>query len=155
MGERIVNLTWQWYRLADIPATLLIDILKLRQDVFIIEQRCLYHDIDGLDRLAHHLTGCDESGTIMAYCRAFAPGDCHHEPVLGRIVTAPTVRRRGLGRSLLDEAHRYCRKNFGTPVVRLDAQHYLTGYYCSFGYEIVGEPRDVDGIAHVEMLKTT
>ncbi len=146
-------MTWQWYRFGDLAAGLLLEILHLRQDVFILEQQCLYPDIDGLDPISHHLVGRDAKGIAAAYCRVFAPGDYYSEPAVGRVLVARSARGTGAARALMTEAHRYCAETFGTGAVRLNAQAYLQGFYESLGYGHVRGPYDEDGIPHVEMLK--
>lgn len=145
--------TWSWHRLGDMAAGLLLEILHLRQDVFILEQQCFYPDIDGLDPMAHHLVGRDGAGIIVAYCRVFAPGDYYSEPAIGRVLVARSARGGGVARALMEEAHRYGRETFGTDAARLNAQAHLQGFYESLGYAHVRGPYDEDGIPHVEMLR--
>jgi ElaA protein len=146
-------LVWSWHRLGDMAAGLLLEILQLRQDVFILEQQCFYPDIDGLDPMAHHLVGRDGAGIIVAYCRVFAPGDYYSEPAIGRVLVARSARGTGAARAMMEEAHRYGGENFGTDAARLNAQAHLQGFYESLGYTAVRGPYDEDGIAHMEMLR--
>jgi len=149
-----VSISWTWAALSELSGPEVAEILKIRQDVFILEQRCFYPDIDGLDAKALHLVGRGAVGGIAAYCRVFAPGDYYEEPAVGRVLVAETARGGGAARALMREAHRYCAERFSTPTVRLNAQDYLRGFYESLGYTHVRGPYDEDGIAHVEMLKT-
>jgi ElaA protein len=144
---------WSWFGLADMPAELLLEVMQTRQDIFILEQRCLYPDIDGLDPIAHHLVGRNSSSLICAYCRVFAPGDYYSEPAVGRVLVSMAARGKGTARALMEEAHRYCWEQFTTPAVRLNAQAQLQGFYESLGYAPVRGPYDEDGIPHVEMLR--
>lgn len=146
-------MTWSWHRLGDMAAGLLLEILQMRQDVFILEQQCLYPDIDGLDPIAHHLVGRDASGIIAAYCRVFAPGDYYSEVAVGRVLVGRSARGNGASRAMMEEAHRYCQKTFAKSAVRLNAQAHLQGFYESLGYARVRGPHDEDGIPHVEMLR--
>lgn len=146
-------LDWSWHRLGDMAAGLLLEILHLRQDVFILEQQCFYPDIDGLDPLAHHLVGRDGKGIIVAYCRVFGPGDYYSEVAVGRVLVGRSARGTGAARALMEEAHVYCEKIFTNSAVRLNAQSHLQGFYESLGYAHVRGPYDEDGIAHVEMLR--
>ena len=144
---------WRWFGFADMPAELLLEVMQTRQDVFILEQRCLYPDIDGLDSIAHHLLGRNSSSLICAYCRVFAPGDYYSEPAIGRVLVTKAARGKGMARALMEEAHRYCQEQFATPAVRLNAQAQLQDFYESLGYIPVYGPYDEDGISHVEMLR--
>src|SRR5512133_2339908 len=97
---------WQWSRLDELSPAHLYAILALRQQVFVVEQRCAFLDADGLDIPAWHLLGWMPSrsaSTLGAYLRVVDPGAKYREPSLGRIVTAPAVRRSGLGRLLVNE----------------------------------------------------
>lgn len=147
------GLVWSWHRLGDMAAGLLLEILHLRQEVFILEQQCFYPDIDGLDPMAHHLVGRDDAGIIVAYCRVFAPGDYYSEPAIGRVLVARSARGGGAARALMEEAHRYGVESFGTTAARLNAQAHLQGFYERLGYAHVRGPYDEDGIPHVEMLR--
>lgn len=140
--------------MGDMAAGLLLEILHLRQDVFILEQQCFYPDIDGLDPIAHHLVGRDDAGIIVAYCRVFSPGDYYSEPAVGRVLVGRSARGGGVARVMMEEAHRYCAERFATAKVRLNAQENLLGFYESLGYGHVRGPYDEDGIPHVEMLKS-
>jgi ElaA protein len=146
-------LEWSWHRLGDMASGLLLEILQLRQEVFILEQQCLYPDIDGLDPIAHHLVGRDAKGIIVAYCRIFAPGDYYSEAAVGRVLVAQSARGSGAARALMEEARRYCEESFSKRAIRLNAQAHLQGFYESLGYVQVRGPYDEDGIPHVEMLK--
>jgi ElaA protein len=150
----VTGLTWSWHRLGEMAAGLLLEILHLRQGVFILEQECFYPDIDGLDPMAHHLVGRDGAGIIVAYCRVFAPGDYYSEPAIGRVLVAKSARRTGAARAMMEEAHRYGRETFGADAARLNAQAHLQGFYESLGYSVVRGPYDEDGIPHMEMLRT-
>ncbi|MDE0811665.1 MAG: GNAT family N-acetyltransferase [Alphaproteobacteria bacterium] len=149
-----MSMAWSWHRMGDMAAGLLLEILHLRQDVFILEQQCFYPDIDGLDPIAHHLVGRDDSGIIVAYCRVFAPGDYYSEPAVGRVLVGRSARGVGIARAMMEEANRYCAEKFATNKLRLNAQEHLQSFYESLGYGHVRGPYDEDGIPHVEMLKS-
>ncbi len=126
----------------------LYGVLRLRAEVFVVEQACTYQDLDGLDRAAVHLAGVEE-GALVAYARWYEEGD---HVRLGRIVTSPRVRGRGLGRRLVTEAlQRIADEHPGRPVL-IHAQAYLEGFYRGLGFERRGEPFEEDGIPHVAMI---
>lgn len=126
----------------------LYDLLRLRAEVFVVEQACVYQDLDGLDRGATHLLGVEE-GRLEAYARWRPEGD---HVRLGRIVTGPRIRGRGHGRRLMREAlRRIAAEHPQTPVL-IHAQVRLEGFYRDLGFETRGAPFDEDGIPHVEMV---
>jgi ElaA protein len=128
----------------------LYEALALRQQVFVVEQKCAYLDCDGLDRLATHLIGLSE-GALVAYARLFPPGVTRTEASFGRIVTHPNVRGTGVGRALVQQAINHMRASYRGPL-RISAQCYLVKFYSEFGFVADGEPYDEDGIPHIEML---
>jgi ElaA protein len=133
-------------------------MLKLRQDVFIVEQHCPYHDIDELDRIALHVLGWQTFGSekeeLVAYLRLVPPGKKYKEPSIGRVITRFTHRRKGLGLELMRVALDSSRQHFPGEGNRISAQAHLEGFYSGLGYQVVSEPYDEDGIPHLEMLLT-
>ena len=129
----------------------LYDILALRAEVFVVEQRCAYLDPDGTDRDAWHLRGRDAEGRLVAYARLFRPGVKCPEACIGRVVTAPSTRGRGLGRALLGEALEALAARCRGAAVHLSAQAHLEGFYASFGFARVGDPYLEDDIPHIGM----
>lgn len=94
---------WTFESFESLSCADLYDILRQRQDVFVLEQKCFYPDIDGKDHLARHLIGRAEDGTFLAYLRVLGPGDYYDEPALGRVLVTPEARGRGLARKLMEE----------------------------------------------------
>lgn len=129
------------------------DVLQLRQRVFVVEQTCPFLDADGLDPKCWHGLGRDEAGLLVATARLVPPGLKYEEPAIGRVVTAPEVRRTGAGRALMTSAVQQVQRLFPGQTIRLGAQRYLETFYGSFGFRPVGEPYDEDGIDHIEMLR--
>jgi ElaA protein len=147
---------WQWARLDDLAPSDVYATMALRQQVFVVEQRCAFQDADGLDTRAWHLLGWIESGTahlLAAYLRVVDPGAKYGEPSLGRIVTAPSTRGTGLGRLLVAEGIARTSALHPDVPIRIGAQCYLERFYGEFGFRTVSAPYDEDGIAHVEMLR--
>lgn len=128
----------------------LYDVLRLRVEVFVVEQECPYQDLDGLDRAAIHLLGVEE-GRVEAYARWYREGD---HVRLGRIVTSPRVRGRGHGRELVEQAlRRIAEERPGDPVL-IHAQAHLERFYRELGFETFGKPFEEDGIPHVGMVRS-
>lgn len=128
------------------------DVLRLRQRVFIVEQTCPYLDADGVDPDCWHgLATLD--GELVATARLVPPGLKFAEPAIGRVVSAPEVRRTGVGRALMLEAITQTKRLFPGQDIRLGAQRYLERFYQSLGFEPVGAPYDEDGIPHIEMIR--
>lgn len=126
-------------------------LLQLRAQVFVVEQACLFQDMDGLDPRALHLLGSGDAG-LIAYARCFPPGVSFAEASVGRIVTHPAARGTGLGHLLLARAMEVIRSQWGEQPVRIGAQARLKAFYQGHGFADVGRPYDEDGIAHLEML---
>lgn len=145
---------WQWLSYETLSRDQLYAILKLRQDVFIIEQNCVYGDIDHLDQSSWHLCGWRrEDGQLLAYLRVVQPGIKHIEPSIGRVITADAGRGQGLGRQLMQQALQQLDEIYPGADNRISAQHHLSEFYASFGYCPVSEPYDEDGILHIDMLR--
>lgn len=128
------------------------DVLQLRQRVFVVEQACPYLDADGADPKCWHGLGV-EHGVLVATARLVPPGLKYEEPAIGRVVTAPEVRRAGHGRALMVSAIAQVKRLYPGQGIRLGAQRYLEAFYGSLGFEVVGEPYDEDGIPHIEMRR--
>ncbi len=125
------------------------DLLVVRARVFVVEQTCPYLDADGLDRDAWHLW----TGPFHAYLRVLPPGTKYTEPSLGRVVTAPEVRRQGLGRPLVAEGIARATALFGARPIRIGAQKYLERFYGELGFVRASDEYLEDGIPHVEMVR--
>jgi ElaA protein len=137
----------------ELSALELYRILELRQDVFIVEQTCLFRDIDNHDlRAVHIFTPALEDAMLGGCVRVFGPGVTYEEASLGRIATAKSERRTGLGRALLRAAIDYLELHHkGT--IRIGAQSYLERFYRDFGFVPDGEPYIEDGIPHIHMIR--
>ncbi len=131
----------------------LYEALRLRSLVFVVEQDCVYLDLDNLDQEAYHVFGW-ENDVLVAYARILAPGAHYTEPAIGRLVTHPDYRRRDFGKQIFDFALTECERIFETRHTRIMAQVYLRRFYEGFGYEQVSEEFLEDGIPHIEMLNT-
>ncbi len=148
-------ITWQWSGFVDLTAAQLYAMLALRQEVFVLEQTCLYPDIDGLDPAAHHLLGWrDVNGRreLAAHLRCLAPGAKYTEMSIGRVVTSPAARGTGLGRELVAQGIALAQQLHPGHAIRIGAQAHLEAFYAGFGFVTVSEPYDEDGIQHIDML---
>lgn len=132
----------------------LYDIMALRQEVFVVEQDCVYLDADGKDQGSFHLMGYNESGILVAYARIMPKGLNYPNYIAwGRIVSAPAYRGKGIGRTLIKECLSYTNQLFGPEAIKISAQSYLIKFYESFGFQTLGEPYLEDGIPHVAMVR--
>ena len=127
-------------------------ILQLRSKVFIVEQNCIYNDVDGKDQLAWNLLG-KEDGDLIAYTRILPPGIVYTDPAIGRVVIAPSKRSSGLGRELMNLSIQHCEKLFGNTSITVSAQAYLKKFYESLGFIQTSDIYDEDGIDHIEMIR--
>ena len=147
---------WQWRRFAELSGADVYEILARRQDVFILEQACLYPDADGLDADAWHLLGWQTDGAqrrLAAYLRCLAPGAKYREMSLGRVLTSEAARGSGIGRVLIAEGIAHAERQYPGQRIRIGAQARLEALYASFGFVTVSEPYDEDGIMHIDMLR--
>ena len=129
----------------------LYQALRLRSEVFVVEQHCPYLDEDNRDQGSHHLLG-QVDGFLAAYVRILPPGLAFNELSIGRVVTSPAVRRKGFGKPLMQKAIDQAWSLFGRQNIRIGAQYYLLDFYSSLGFRQVGEIYLEDDIEHVEML---
>ncbi len=142
---------WETKRFDALTGSELYELLTLRAKVFVVEQSCVYLDCDGKDLAAVHLLGREDGGRLVAYARILPPKSSFEETSIGRVVTCPEVRRRGLGEPLVREAIACAIAMFGGPI-RIGAQRYLERFYARMGFTSEGDPYVEDGIPHVEMV---
>ena len=129
--------------------------LKLRSDVFVVEQKCAYPDLDGqdLEGDTHHLMGWEDD-QLMAYLRLLDPESQGGDVVIGRVVTAPAGRGKGLGHAMMEQALKQAEKHWPQVPIYLSAQAHLQGYYGKYGFEVAGEEYLEDGIPHIGMRRS-
>lgn len=127
-------------------------MLQLRSEVFVVEQQCIYQDIDGLDQSAMHLQVNDVAETIVAYARILPPGTVYAEAAIGRVLTSEAWRGQGYGRWFIQQAVYCTQQLYGEQPIRIGAQQHLQALYQACGFVTVGVPYDEDGIMHVQML---
>ncbi|GAA3962147.1 GNAT family N-acetyltransferase [Mucilaginibacter dorajii] len=127
-------------------------ILRLRNEVFVVEQNCVFQDADNKDPHCNHLMLFNE-GELMAYARIVPAGVAYEEMSIGRVVTSPKARGTGAGRILMTKAIELCYEILGAGQIRIGAQCYIKNFYASLGFVETGDPYDEDGILHIEMVK--
>ena len=130
----------------------LYQILQLRSEVFVVEQNCVYQDIDGKDHKAIHLLG-ETGGKIVAYARLFGKGDYFDETSIGRVVVSAASRDKKYGHDLMRAAIDAIFEIFGETGIAISAQLYLKKFYESHGFEAQGEPYLEDDIPHIRMKR--
>ncbi len=128
------------------------DIIALRIQIFIIEQNCPYQEVDGKDKLAHHLFFKNEMDEIIAVTRILPQGIYYAEVAIGRVGVHEDYRGTGLGNQLMADSMNFVRDKYGEVPVRLSAQKHLENYYGNHGFKSTGKEYLEDGIPHVEML---
>lgn len=134
-----------------LSSTQIYDVLRLRQQVFILEQKCLYEDADGSDKYALHLL-VYENEELAAYLRVFEPGIKFVETSLGRIVVADKFRGSKTGRHLIETGIELAFQQFPQSNIRIEAQSDLISYYNQYGFIEEGNIYDVDQINHIQMV---
>ncbi len=132
----------------------LYSLLRLRTQVFVVEQNCVYQDLDNLDQDAHHLLGFDGE-VLVATARILKPGSHYPEAAIGRVVTAQTHRNLGWGKTIFQAALRETQRLYPQLPIKIMAQSYLIKFYSAFGFAVVSEEFLEDGIPHVEMTFLT
>ena len=130
------------------------DLLQLRSEVFVVEQNCVFQDIDGADAQAMHLLGFDGSqgGRLVAYARCFPAGVKFAEASIGRVLTRDQARGNGLGHLLMQQAVSSVCAQWGEQPIRIGAQAHLEKFYSTHGFAVRGKPYVEDGIDHLEMV---
>ncbi len=129
----------------------LYELLQLRSEVFVVEQNCVYQDIDGKDEIALHVLG-KENGKIVAYLRIFKPGDYFQSTSIGRVVVTKTSRKKGYAKEIMNYAIAYVEGNIKEKAIMLSAQTYLMNFYKDLGFRSKGEEYLEDGIPHIKMV---
>ena len=135
-----------------LSAVELYQILQLRSEVFVVEQNCVYQDIDGKDQKAIHIIG-EFEGQTVAYCRIFDKGGYFDQASIGRVIVKENFRDRKWGHDLIKEAIVAIQKHYGESQITISAQLYLKKFYESHGFVKTSEEYLEDGIPHIEMKK--
>jgi ElaA protein len=145
-------MTWTLKRFDELTVHELYAILQLRNEVFAVEQNCVYTDLDNKDQQCWHLMGMEDN-KLLAYTRILPPGISYTDPSIGRVVTAASIRKKGIGRELMLRSIDACQKLFGHTSITLSAQLYLKDFYSSLGFTACGSVYQEDGIDHIQMTR--
>jgi len=144
---------WMLVKFDDLSALELYKIMQLRNEVFVVEQNCVYQDADNKDQKGFHFMGWDDN-TLIAYTRILPPGLSYAEPSIGRVVTAPSARKNGIGRELMIRSIAVVKKLYGELPIKIGAQVYLQKFYTSLGFQQTSAIYMEDNIEHIEMVKS-
>lgn len=145
-------ISWRFLAFDAFTPHQLYEVLQLRSAVFVIEQACLFQDMDGADGKAMHLLG-SLSGRLIAYARVFGPGLKFSEASIGRVITHESVRGSGAGHVLLRRAIACLSQQWGPQPIRIGAQARLEQFYLQHDFVRTGVPYMEDGIPHIDMLR--
>jgi len=146
-----MTITWRCQHFNELSQQELYAILRLRSQVFVVEQNCVFLDMDDKDQQCWHVSGW-QNDQLIAYTRLVPPGLAYPEPSIGRVVTSPAARRLGAGRELMQYSIEKIFSIYGKQPIKIGAQLYLKNFYESLGFSQSGSKYLEDGIEHIEML---
>ena len=147
-----MRINWSLKKFDELTPYELYAALRLRNEVFVVEQNCVFQDADDKDQESYHFLGYYQD-RLFAYTRLVPPDVIHKEVSIGRVVTSPLVRGTGAGKELMKESIERCYQVFGSHPIKIGAQLYLKKFYEGFDFYQVSEPYLEDGIPHIYMLK--
>ena len=145
-------MNWFYKTYDELSKDELYALLRLRAEVFVVEQDCPYQDVDNKDQRAIHIFASN-NGEVVAYSRVFKAGDYFKETAIGRVTIKQSFRGTGLGRKLMEQSIDYIDTHFSINTIHISAQTHLKKYYQSFGFKQVGEGYLEDDIPHIGMLR--
>ena len=148
-----MDIQWKIKRFEALSVAELYNLLQLRSEIFVVEQNCVYQDVDGKDEKALHLIG-EDNGQTVAYARLFKPKDYFEQASIGRVVVKETYREKKLGHILMREAIYYVKSQFNETKISISAQLYLKHFYESHGFIQTSETYLEDDIPHIEMKRS-
>jgi ElaA protein len=147
-----MDIQWTLKHFSELTPVELYAALQLRNEVFVVEQNCVFQDADDKDQSSYHLLGFYHD-KLVAYTRLVPPGVAYDEPSIGRVITSPSVRGTGAGKKLMDVSIEKIYQLYGMHPIKIGAQLYLKKFYEGFGFVQTGEPYLEDGIPHIYMRK--
>lgn len=145
-------ITWILKPFDSLTVNELYAILRLRSEVFVVEQNCVFQDMDNKDQQCHHMMGW-KGNLLAAYTRLVPPGVSYEQASIGRVVTSPLARGGGLGKTLMEKSMEELTNLYGPGIIKIGAQLYLKKFYQSFGFKQIDDIYDEDGIDHIHMIK--
>ena len=146
-----MNINWYCKAFNNLAPAELYRVMRLRSEVFVVEQYCIFLDADNKDEKFLHFMVLIEKD-LFAYTRIAPPGYIYEEPSIGRVVTSPAYRRNKIGYVLMEKSIEQCKKVFGNAPIKIGAQYYLKNFYASFGFKQISDIYLEDGIEHIYML---
>lgn len=135
----------------DLTTQELYDILQLRSEVFVVEQDCVYQDIDGKDQKALHVIGY-KAQKIVAYTRLFKPGDYFEFASIGRVIVSQAQRKYKYGYDIMHASIDAVKTHYNKTEIKISAQCYLKSFYGNLGFKEIGDEYLEDGIPHIGMI---
>ena len=136
---------------AELTTQELYDVLQLRSEVFVVEQDCVYQDIDGKDQKALHVIGF-KNKKIVAYTRLFKPGDYFELASIGRVIVDKSQRQYKYGYDIMNASIDAVKTHYNQSEIKISAQSYLKRFYGNLGFEVIGDAYLEDGIPHIGMI---
>lgn len=143
---------WRIIKFKEFDVNLLYEVLKLRVDVFVVEQNCAYPDLDTYDQQSLHLF-CIEKEEVIAYCRILPPGERYELCSIGRVVVKEKARGTGVARQLMVKAIEEAEDAWNIQTIKICAQSHLQEFYGSLGFVTMSDIFEEDGIPHVNMVR--
>ena len=144
-------LEWTYTTFQELKPEVLYKIMQLRNEVFVVEQNCVFQDADNKDPYCYHVCGWNGE-QLAAYTRLVPPGVIYHQQSIGRVVTSPAFRKEGAGKALMEKSIELCYALFKKAPIKIGAQLYLQRFYSSFGFQQTSDIYLEDGIEHIEMI---
>lgn len=145
-----MEINWVNKHFNELTVRELYAIMHVRNEVFVVEQNCVYQDADWKDLESWHF-GCWDGDQLIAYCRLMPTGLSYNHPSIGRVISSPKYRRGGYGRQLMQRAIEQTILQFNDPIIIIGAQLYLKKFYESLGFVQHSEPYLEDDIPHITM----
>ena len=146
----ITDLRWRWLKLEEMEPVLLYDLLAMREAIFVVEQTCIYQELDGLDKKAEHLLAMDR-GQVVACLRLLPPEGEELRVRIGRVAVTTAGRKRGMATLMMKKTIERAQSHYPSSGICLNAQTYLQGFYRSLGFQVIGDEYLEDGIPHLPM----
>ena len=146
-----MDIQWVLKKFDELTPGELYAIMQLRNEVFVVEQNCVYQDADNKDQLSFHFSGWKKE-KLVAYTRIVPAGIIFKAVSIGRVITSPGIRRSGIGKELMVRSIEQVNKLFGKVPIQIGAQLYLKTFYTSLGFQQISDTYSEDGIEHIEMI---